>query len=285
VTHFVVAAGHRLEYVRLPSAHPRAGAPAIVMLHEGLGSISLWRDFPQRVADATGCETIVYSRYGYGRSDPLLAPRRPDFMHDEARIALPELLDNLGLESPILFGHSDGASIALIHAGWIGSGGRDTGPTGRPQVESPGAPREGGPVSAVIAMAPHVLVEDISVRSIRQAKVAYENDGLRDRLARYHHDVDSAFRGWNDIWLDPAFRDWNIEEFLPSIRCPVLAIQGEDDEYGTMDQVDRIAARAPDVELVKLADCRHSPHRDQPDAVLAAVAPFVARVLDAREGA
>lgn len=260
MTHYLAAAGHRLECLRLPSAHPRPGAPAIVMLHEGLGSVALWRDFPQQVADATGCETVVYSRYGYGRSDPLLAPRRPDFMHDEARVTLPELLDNLGLETPILFGHSDGASIALIHAGW---GGREA--------------------LAVIAMAPHVLVEDISIRSIEQAKLAYERSGLRDRLARFHNNVDSAFRGWNDIWLDPAFRDWNIEEFLPSIRCPVLAIQGEDDEYGTMQQVDRIAARAPDVELVKLADCRHSPHRDQPHAVLAAVGPFVARVLDARE--
>lgn len=258
MTYFTVAAGHRIEYTRLPSAHPREDAPPIVMLHEGLGCVAMWRDFPQRVADVTGCEAIVYSRHGYGKSDPITEPRKPDFMHHEAQFALTELLDDLGVDRPILFGHSDGASIALIHAGW---GGRD--------------------VTAVIAMAPHVMVEDISVRSIELAKMAYERDGLRDRLARYHDDVDSAFRGWNDIWLDPAFRDWNIEEFLPTIRCPVLALQGEQDEYGTMAQIDRIAELAPDVELVKLPDCRHSPHRDQPEAVLNAVSAFVARVLDA----
>lgn len=247
--------GTRLEYVRLPSAHPREGAPAIVFLHEGLGSVSMWRDFPQKVADATGCEAVVYSRAGYGRSDPAVLPRAVGYMHDEGLAVLPALLAELDLERPILFGHSDGGSIALICAG-----GTDT------------------PLGGVIAMAPHVLVEDISVSSIAQAKVAWTTTDLPARLGKYHNDVDAVFRGWNDIWLHPDFRAWNIEEYLPRIAVPVMAIQGEDDEYGTMDQIDRIARGAKDVELVKLADCRHSPHKDQPQAVIDAVVEFVERV-------
>lgn len=249
--------GTRLEYVRLPSAHPREGAPAIVFLHEGLGSVSMWRDFPQKVADATGCEAVVYSRAGYGRSDPAQLPRAVGYMHDEGLAVLPALLAELGLERPILFGHSDGGSIALICAG-----GTDT------------------PLAGVIAMAPHVLVEDISVSSIAQAKVAWTTTDLPARLGKYHNDVDAVFRGWNDIWLHPDFRAWNIEEYLPRIAVPVMAIQGEDDEYGTMDQIDRIAREAKDVELVKLADCRHSPHKDQPQAVIDAVVEFVGRVVE-----
>ncbi|ANQ86207.1 lactonase [Azoarcus olearius] len=249
--------GTRLEYVRLPSAHPREGAPAIVFLHEGLGSVSMWRDFPQKVADATGCEAVVYSRAGYGRSDPAVLPRAVGYMHDEGLAVLPALLAELDLERPILFGHSDGGSIALICAG-----GTDT------------------PLAGVIAMAPHVLVEDISVSSIAQAKVAWTTTDLPARLGKYHNDVDAVFRGWNDIWLHPDFRAWNIEEYLPRIAVPVMAIQGEDDEYGTMDQIDRIARGAKDVELVKLADCRHSPHKDQPQAVIDAVVEFVERVVE-----
>lgn len=247
--------GTRLEYVRLPSAHPREGAPAIVFLHEGLGSVSMWRDFPQKVADATGCEAVVYSRAGYGRSDPATLPRAVGYMHDEGLAVLPALLAELDLERPILFGHSDGGSIALICAG-----GTDT------------------PLAGVIAMAPHVMVEDISVSSIAQAKVAWTTTDLPARLGKYHNDVDAVFRGWNDIWLHPDFRAWNIEEYLPRIAVPVMAIQGEDDEYGTMDQIERIARGAKDVELVKLADCRHSPHKDQPQAVIDAVVEFVERV-------
>ena len=254
---FCTAAGKRLEYVRLPSSHPREGAPAMVFLHEGLGSVAMWRDFPQQVADACGCEAVVYSRYGYGRSDPLTEKRKPQFMHDEALVALPEFLDQLHIERPILFGHSDGGSIALIHAG---------------------ANRR--PVTAAIVMAPHVLVEDISITSIEKAREVYLATDLKQRLGKYHQDADSAFWGWNDIWLAPAFRDWNIEEYLAPIACPVLAIQGEDDEYGTMDQVERIGRQVRDVELVKLADCRHSPHKDQPLQVIAAVSEFVTRVLD-----
>ncbi|MBI2276892.1 MAG: alpha/beta hydrolase [Dechloromonas sp.] len=249
--------GRQLEYVRLPSAHPRPDAPPIVFLHEGLGSLAMWRDFPQRVADATGCEAIVYSRYGYGRSTKLEKPRHVRYMHDEALLALPELLDRLAIERSILFGHSDGGSIALIHAGGAGR-----------------------PLAGVIAMAPHVMVEDISVKSIAEAEVAWQTTDLRQRLGRHHQHVEATFRGWNDIWLHPDFRRWNIEEYLPAIACPILAIQGEDDEYGTMEQIDRIARQSADVDLVKLADCRHSPHKDQPEAVLAAVSGFVARLLD-----
>lgn len=249
--------GRKLEYVRLPSAHPKADAPAMVFLHEGLGSVAMWRDFPQRVADATGCEAIVYSRYGYGRSDRLEAPRNTRYMHDEARLALPEFLDKLAVDRSILFGHSDGGSIALIHAG--------------------GTRR---PVSGLIVMAPHVMVEDITVQSIAEAKIAWQTTQLRQRLGRYHDHVEETFRGWSDIWLHPDFRDWNIEEYLPHIAAPILAIQGEDDEYASMEQIDRIGRQSNDVDLVKLADCRHSPHKDQPEAVIAAVAEFVARLLD-----
>jgi pimeloyl-ACP methyl ester carboxylesterase len=247
----------RLELVRLSSAHPREGSPAIVFLHEGLGSVAMWRDFPQRVADASGCEAIVHSRAGYGRSDPAKLPRDTRYMHDEGLTVLPALLDALEIERPILFGHSDGGSIALICAGGTAT-----------------------PLSGVIAMAPHVMVEDLSVTSIAQAKVAWQTTDLPARLGKHHADVEAAFWGWNDIWLHPDFRAWNIEEYLPHIDCPVLAIQGEDDEYGTMAQIDRIAVQARDVELVKLADCRHSPHKDQPEAVIAAVGEFIARILD-----
>lgn len=253
----VLIGGKRLEYVRLPSSHPREGAPAIVLLHEGLGSVSMWRDFPQKVADATGCEAIVYSRAGYGRSDAAELPRTTRYMHDEGLKVLPAFLDALQLDRPILLGHSDGGSIALICAGGTGT-----------------------PLAGVVLMAPHVLVEDISVDSIAQAKVAWQSTDLPARLGKYHADVEAAFWGWNDIWLHPDFRAWNIEEYLPGIACPVLAIQGEDDEYGTMDQIDRIAAQARDVDLVKLADCRHSPHKDQPAAVIEAVGEFVNRILD-----
>jgi pimeloyl-ACP methyl ester carboxylesterase len=195
---------------------------------------------------------MVYSRHGYGQSAPLTAPRAVSYMHDEALIVLPELLEELGIERPILFGHSDGGSIALIHAG-------------------------SHPVQGVIALAPHVFVEDLSVKSIAAAKVAFETTNLRARLARYHADVDGAFRGWNDIWLNPQFRAWNIEDRLPGITCPVLVIQGEDDEYGTVEQMQRIAMHAPDVELNHLAHCGHSPHRDQPERVMQSVLSWTHR--------
>jgi len=250
---FVQVAGRRIEYERIELAS--TVRPTLVFLHEGLGSIGMWRDFPGRVAHATGCNALVYSRYGYGNSEPLHEDRSVRYMHDEALVALPELLDKLRIERPILVGHSDGGSIALIHAGGVAR-----------------------PVSALVLMAPHVLVEDISVTSIAAAKVAYETTNLRDKLARYHADVDSVFWGWNRIWLHPDFRAWNIEEYVPRIACPVLAIQGEDDEYGTMEQLRRIGAQVADAELVDLADCRHSPHRDQPEAVIEVITRFVDRV-------
>jgi pimeloyl-ACP methyl ester carboxylesterase len=253
---FLQAGGHRLEYHFLrPEGAPDAGRAPLVFLHEGLGSVALWKDFPAQVVSATGAPALVYSRYGYGKSDRLAGARGVDYMHREALEVLPELLDTLSIRNPVLIGHSDGASIALIHAG---SGSR--------------------PVRGLVLMAPHVFVEDITVKSIAEAKIAFENTGLPAKLARYHDDAESTFRGWNDIWLHPDFRRWNIEEYVPRIACPVLAIQGEDDEYGTMDQLARIAKGARDVELVKLEDCRHSPHRDQPDAVLEAIARFVDRI-------
>ncbi len=254
---FVTAASHRLEYVRIPPSRP--GRPPLVVLHEGLGSVSLWKDFPDRVAHATGCEAVVYSRHGYGRSDPIAGPRGVRYMHDEARVALPELLDALGIERPILVGHSDGGSIALIHAG--------------------STPR---PVAGLVLLAPHVLVEDLSVTSIAAAREAYVKGDLKPKLARHHADVDSAFWGWNDIWLHPDFRAWNIEDVLPGIRCPVLAIQGREDPYGTMDQIARIVRTVKDVEVLELADCGHSAHRDHPEAVLRAIVGFVEKVAPLR---
>jgi pimeloyl-ACP methyl ester carboxylesterase len=250
---FLTAAGHRLEYERLPG---RPGAPTLILLHEGLGSVALWRDFPQKLAQATGAPLVVYSRYGYGKSDALAAPRGPRYMHDEALESLPALRQALALGDVILVGHSDGASIALIHAGsgqW--------------------------PVRALILEAPHVFVETMNLASIEAARSAYATTDLRRRLARYHADVDSAFRGWNDAWLSAEFRDWNIEEYLPGIACPVLAIQGADDEYGTPAQLEAIARgiKAPFEPLV-LRHCKHSPHRDQEAAVLEAMAEFVERV-------
>jgi pimeloyl-ACP methyl ester carboxylesterase len=246
----VNVAGRSLEYRHISAGS--SDSPTLVFLHEGLGSISLWKDFPGRLAAACGCNALVYSRYGNGFSDTLTEARRPDYMHHEALEVLPRLLAQLSIQRPIFFGHSDGASIAIIHEG---SGPRDA--------------------LGMILCAPHILVEDITIRSIQAAKVAYETTDLRSRLARYHADVDLTFRGWNDIWLHEDFRRWNIEDGLPRIRCPVLAIQGEDDEYGTFEQIDGIAARAAHVQLCKLENCGHSPHRDQADAVVNATVEFV----------
>jgi len=251
---FLLAGGHRLEYTLLRPEAPTYGAPTLVFLHEGLGSVALWKQFPRQVVDATGSPALVYSRYGYGKSERLAFARKVDYMHREALDVLPEVLDQLGIEAPVLIGHSDGASIALIHAG---AGKR--------------------PVRGVVAMAPHVFVEDITVQSIAEAKVTFESTDLAERLGRYHDDVVSTFRGWNDIWLHPDFRRWNIEEYLADIRCPVLLIQGEDDQYGTAAQVEAIARQVSGpVETVVLPDCAHSPHQSiQKDATLAAIAGFV----------
>ncbi|HEX5461477.1 MAG TPA: alpha/beta hydrolase [Steroidobacteraceae bacterium] len=246
----VTIGGVGLEYERIEPAS--AADRTIILLHEGLGSVGMWKDFPVSLAAATKCAVVSYSRRGYGRSDPLDAPRSMRYMHDEALIVLPELLDELGIAEPVLFGHSDGASIALIHAG--------------------GSSR---PVAGIVAMAPHVMVEEISVASIAEARNSYRATDLRTRLARYHRDVDGAFWGWNDVWLSRKFRAWSIEEYLPRITCPILAIQGEDDEYGTMEQVERIARSVPGTRVVKLRTCGHSPHRDQPAIVLDEAASWI----------
>jgi len=236
-----------------PSGSPR---PSLVFLHEGLGSTSMWRDFPGRLASTAGMQAIVYSRRGYGQSSPRQAAYDVDFMHREAWEVLPALLTAWDIEKPILVGHSDGASIALIHAARH-------------------------PVTALALEAPHIFVEGICVDAIAEIKPMFQTTDLAAKLGRHHLDAEHAFRGWNDIWLLPAFRDWNIEALLGSVTCPVLAIQGENDQYGTMAQIDGIAARAGgSVDLLKLAECGHSPHRDQADQVLNAMSSFIAGLKD-----
>ena len=231
--------------------------PPIVFLHEGLGSLSMWRDFPERLCSAIGCRGLVYSRPGYGRSTAREPDEwwRPDFMHRQAHEVLPALLAALDIdtrrEPPLLFGHSDGGSIALLHAAAFPSR-----------------------VAGLIVLAPHIEVEEVSLRSIEATRRAYLDTDLKQRLARHHDDPDSAFWGWNRIWLDPAFKDWSIEAEIGSISAPLQAIQGMDDEYGTLEQIRGIARRVPQTELLALPDCRHSPQRDQPDAIIAAGVAF-----------
>ena len=247
----VQAAGRSLNYEWIGSG--AQGRPALVFLHEGLGSIRQWRDFPAKVSAETGCRALVYDRYGYGDSDVLVEAKRSiGFMHDEALRALPEMLQKLKIENPVLIGHSDGASIALIHAGG------------------------GFAVKAVVAMAPHVFIEPICLESIRQAAVSFETTDLKNKFDKYHLDSRKTFYGWADVWLDPDFERWDIrDDFLPKIACPVLAIQGEDDEYGTMAQLDDTARRVKRCELLKLPECGHSPFRDQPAKVLSGVKEFL----------
>ena len=247
--------GKRLEARRIPalaSSFRAMARPPVVMLHEGLGSVSQWRDFPDRVAAQTGCEVFVYSRYGYGQSDVLEGARDVSYMHHEAEIVLPAILDQAKIRKPILFGHSDGASIAILYA-----------------AKFPDSP------VALILEAPHVFVEDLTIKSIAAARIAYETTDLPQKVARHHKDADRTFWGWNDVWLDPRFRAWNIERSLDAIRCPVLIIQGEDDEYGTRKQIDAIQARVPAAMAAMLADSKHSPHRDQPEATLQHVIALV----------
>ena len=248
--------GHRVRIEHEWIAFDRQTQPLMVFLHEGLGSLSAWKDFPQRLCDAANCRGLVYSRPGYGRSTPRAAGEHwgVDFLHQQAHEVLPAMLSMLNIGEPVrLFGHSDGASIALLYAS-----------------------RFSTTTAAVIVLAPHVLVEDISITSIEMTRRAYLDTELHKRLARHHDDVDSAFWGWNDIWLNPAFRSWNIEAELKTISCPLLAIQGVDDEYGTLDQLRRIRRRLPSTRLIELHDCGHSPHRDQPEQVIAACVAFEA---------
>ena len=239
--------GRRLEVAEVPGDPDR---PAAVLLHEGLGSVSLWRSFPADLAAATGLRVVAFSRFGHGDSDPPARPRTPSFMHEEALDVLPAVLDAAGAPEPLLVGHSDGASIALIHAA-------------------------SHPVRAVVAMAPHVFVEPMGLAAIREARHAFEAGGLRAGLARHHRDPDAAFRGWNDVWLDPAFEAWSLEDLLPEVRCPLLLVQGTEDQYGTMAQLDAIelGAGGPVERLHPAA--AHAPHLEAPEQTLAAVARFL----------
>ena len=235
---------------------PLRHRPLLVFLHEGLGSVSMWREFPQTLCDAAQLRGLVFSRPGYGESTPRAKDEHwgVDYLHRQAHEVLPSLFEILKLEEPPwLFGHSDGGSIALLYA-----------------ARFPDAP------AGVVVMAPHIKVEAVSLRGIQATRDAYLGTDLPQRLARHHADADSAFWGWNDIWLKPAFRDWNIEGELGAIRCPVLAVQGLGDEYGTLEQIRGIARRVPQTRLLELPDCGHSPHRDQAGRVIEAVCEFIA---------
>lgn len=248
----IEAAGHRIDaYFRAPSG---ANLPVLVFLHEGLGSIELWKDVPDVLAEQTGCGALVYSRYGNGFSDVLQEPRPVTYMHDEARSVLPQVLDAFDVRDAVLVGHSDGASIALIYAGEIGAR-----------------------VRGIVAEAPHVFVQDLSVQSISLAKTAFETTDLPQRLARYHKDVKRTFYGWNDIWLHPDFRAWNIRDAARGIKVPMLLVQGANDEYGTLAQLEAIRedASGARVDSLVLANCGHSPHRDRAGMTLFAIASFI----------
>ena len=248
----------RLEYrwVGLPvaKAPTTPTTPTVVFLHEGLGSIAMWKDFPERLCGAHGLRGLVFSRYGYGRSTPKPPDEHwtPAFMHAQAREVLPALFDHLQIERPWLFGHSDGGSITLLHAARCSSR-----------------------LAGAIVLAPHIVVEDLSVDSIAKARTAYLETDLKQRLAKYHDDPDSAFWGWNDIWLHPPFKQWSIEREIESITCPLLAVQGLNDEYGTLEQIRGIARRLPKTRLLELENCGHSPHRDQPERLIAASVAFL----------
>jgi pimeloyl-ACP methyl ester carboxylesterase len=240
-------------------ARERSDRPLIVFLHEGLGSVAMWKDFPDALCRAADARGLVYSRPGYGRSTPRGRDEAwgLDFMHRQAHEVLPALLQTLDVnDKPWLFGHSDGASIALLYAS-----------------------RFADRLAGAIVLAPHIKVEQISVQSIAKARTAYEKTDLRQRLAKYHDDPDSAFWGWNDIWLHPPFKHWSIEDELESIACPLLAVQGLDDEYGTLEQIRGIARRVPHTELLELPDCGHSPHKDQTARVIAAATSFIQRQI------
>jgi pimeloyl-ACP methyl ester carboxylesterase len=247
---FASVDGRQIEYRMIPG--DALSQPTLVFLHEGLGSVALWRDFPDKVAARLGARALIYSRFGYGQSDGLAGKRTPRFMHEEALRMLPPLLDQLGIEAPLLIGHSDGASIAIIHAG-----------------------ASERPVSGLVLMAPHVIVEQVCVDSIARIRETYRSSDLKSRLAKYHAHVDDAFLGWADIWLEPEFRAWSIEGLVAGVEAPMLLIQGEDDEYGTLDQLDRIETRAEaPVSRLVLAKCGHAPHRDQETAVADAIVEF-----------
>ena len=252
---FVEVGGKKLEAICFgPSP---AEASTIVMLHEGLGCIELWRGFPQKLAEETGYGVFVYSRAGYGKSDACELPSPLDYMTKEAMEILPNVLDAFGFQQGFLLGHSDGATIAAIYAGMVAD----------------------YRVRAVAMMAPHFFTEEISLKSISDAKDKYDNGDLRDKLTKYHVDVDCAFRGWNDAWLHPDFKKWNVSDTIDHLRIPALAIQGREDEYGTLAQIDEVEVRTyspADVEIID--NCGHSPHIDQPEKTLAIISEFAARL-------
>jgi pimeloyl-ACP methyl ester carboxylesterase len=255
-TGFLNLGGQRLEYRMLG---PRPGdAPTLVLLHEGLGCVGMWNDFPQKLQAATGCGVFVYSREGYGQSSPAKLPRTLAFMHDEARQTLPRVLDAIGLQRGLLVGHSDGASIAAIYGGSV----------------------QDHRVSGLVLMAPHFIVEDVTIASIREFRQAYDTTDLRARLARYHADVEATAHGWSDVWLQNDFRQWDLTEDLAYIRVPVLIIQGEDDQYGTMRQIEiaQEECYCP-VEVLMLPDTKHVPHKEAPERTLAAIVDFTKRAL------
>ncbi len=246
----------RIEYHWVGSAD--LDRPLVIFLHEGLGSVAMWKDFPLQLCEAASCRGLVYSRPGYGKSTPRDSHDiwQPDFMHRQAFEVLPALLKVLGIDTatnpPLLYGHSDGGSITLLFAA-----------------------RYPNNTMATIVAAPHIFVEDISVSSIEETKIAYQTSSLRSKLARYHDDVDSAFWGWNDIWLNPAFRHWNLTQAIKTISCPLMAIQGLDDEYGTLEQIRSIKRILPKTTLLEIPNCGHSPHRDQPEALIDACVSFI----------
>jgi pimeloyl-ACP methyl ester carboxylesterase len=249
--------GRRLEAVELPGD---LNLRPLVLLHEGLGSVSAWRDFPETLQQATSRRVIAYSRFGHGSSDPPPAPRTPAFFHEEAYEVLPEILRQLDVDDPILAGHSDGASIALVHAGAY-------------------------PVHALVLLAPHVVVEDFTLQAIRETRDNFESGDLRERLSRHHENPDLAFRGWCDVWLNPAFRSWTLEPDAERVDCPVLLLQGADDPYGTLDQLDRIEARVRGPVVRKVVPGGHMLHRDAPEEVLHVLVRFLGVVDSRAQGA
>jgi pimeloyl-ACP methyl ester carboxylesterase len=238
--------GRSLEAIELPGDPDER---PLVLLHEGLGSVGLWRTFPRELHERTARRVVVFSRFGHGRSDPPPAPRTPAFFREEALAVLPAVLRQLDVREPILVGHSDGASIALIYAG----------------AHAP---------SGLVLLAPHVVVEDVTIAAIRETRERFETTDLCERLARHHDDADVAFRNWCDVWLDPAFRSWTLEPDAERVTCPVLLIQGSDDPYGTLDQLDRIEARVRGPVRRLLVPGGHSPHREAPEPVLREIALF-----------
>lgn len=254
-TNFLEINGKRLEYRCIAPAV--AGRPTLVFLHEGLGCVALWRDFPDQLAVASGCGALVYSRAGYGESDSAELPRQPTYMHNEALRILPQVLAKLDIADHILIGHSDGGSIALVYAGGV-----------RPTT-----------LRGVITEAAHVFNEEICVREIGRIRELYLTSDLEEKMSRYHRDADKTFWGWNDIWLHPDFWHWNIESYLPTIAVPLLVMQGVDDQYGSVRQVEAIVAGVGNsAEKHLIPDCRHTPHHEQREATLAAMVAFISRL-------